>query len=240
MALHELGHLEGLGHGHNLTTNGCTFTGTAMMANRPANGDLVLSSPSACDSNAAVEYQRGIYNGTTSTTPHNPSPIIISLDDHQIELSPPDVKFDIRANGLPETVSWTLPNGRDAFLAFDRNGNGWIDSGLELFGDAYGFQNGFLALAEHDKPDNGGNLDGWIDERDFIYPLLRLWFDSNHNGESEPWELMPLAGLRISLDYHTAERRDRYGNLFRYRADAVQSNGTKLAAIDVFLSVLEP
>jgi len=77
------------------------------------------------------------------------------------------VHFDLNADGRLDQVS--MPDRDDALLALDRNGNGRIDDGRELFGDQNGAANGFAELARHD--DNG---DGRIDASDAIYRQLTL------------------------------------------------------------------
>jgi hypothetical protein len=158
------------------------------------------------------------------------------------------VRFDLNGNGTPDRLSWTRPSSTGSWLALDLNRNGMIDSGKELFGN-FTFQteppegvgkNGFRALAEYDKPENGGNADGVIDNRDAVFAKLLLWRDINHNGISEPDELRPLSASGVeamSLDYKESRRRDRFGNQFRYRAKIYGANHHELArwAWDVFL-----
>jgi hypothetical protein len=174
------------------------------------------------------------------------SPLLINLSSNTANdrLTSPasGVPFDLNADGVPERVAWTSLDSAVAFLTLDRNGNGAVDDGTELFGTATRKQDGTLAkngfdpLAEYDL-----NGDGKIDERDGVYSQLRLWIDTNHNGYSEPGELTRLEEGHVGavfLEYKESRRQDQFGNRYRFegRATIVQDHAIKTRRVfDVYL-----
>ena len=180
------------------------------------------------------------------------SPIIIDVagDDFALTDREAGVIFPLGPSQFVYRVAWTEPDTDDAWLVLDRNGNGRIDNGQELFGSATPqpplspgeIPHGFRALAEFDKRANGGNRDERIDRDDRIFGSLRLWQDVNHNGESEPFELHTLTSLSVrglDLRFQRSRRVDEFGNLFRYRARvySTRSGDPGRWAYDVFLQI---
>jgi hypothetical protein len=194
-------------------------------------------------------------SGTCSNTSfdcQSPSPILINLrnSSNNYHLTPArdGVRFDIDADGDTEQVSWTEADSEVAFLVMDRNGNGIVDDGSELFGNYTRLNNGqraphgFEALLDLDGgPDIS---DGRVDSRDSYFAQLRLWTDRNHNGISEPAEVVSLseAGVTtIFTTYRETSRIDRNGNSYRYLGRAlVRNNGQEVPrhVFDVFLRAM--
>lgn len=178
------------------------------------------------------------------------SPILLDLDRNQFHLSGEAVEFDLDSDGQPEPVTWVSPGTRDAFLYRDLNGNGLVDDGSELFGDATLLksgeqaEHGYEALTEFDLVENGGNQDGLIDQSDSIFSHLKVWLDSNANGVHEKSESMSLAEagvLSLGLDYKESPRTDKYGNEFRYTGRGVidvNGRAKSMHTTDVFFRVL--
>ena len=131
-------------------------------------------------------------------------PLILDINKNgfDIETKKYGAHFDLNCDGFAEKINWTR---KDAILALDKNHNGAIDDGSEVFGDyhllADGIKakNGFEALAQYDT-----NGDGVIDENDEIFDQLRLWVDENGDGVSDQGELKSLKDMHIkaiNLDY---------------------------------------
>lgn len=178
---------------------------------------------------------------------HTGSPIIIDLGDraYQLTSAAEGVLFDLRNEGSMPQVAWTRLGSENAFLALDRNGNGRIDDGAELFGDytllrsGQRAQNGFDALQELDA-----NGDGTVDGHDGAWQALVLWTDRNHDGVSSADELQPIAGspvVGLETTYRHVGRKDQWRNEFRYMAHLRLQEGasgqSRRAYYDVFLRI---
>jgi len=170
-----------------------------------------------------------------SEIPGETCPILLDIDQDGFHLSgaDPAVSFDIDADGAADQISWTSAGSDDAFLCFDRNHNGTIDDGTELFGYSTPLISGrpakigYRAVAELDLTEMGGNEDGVLDPHDQTFPSLCVWQDRNRDGVSQAEELSSLlqAGVTgIGYHYKTVRVTDAFGNLFRYTAAVKMQN----------------
>ncbi len=100
-------------------------------------------------------------------------PLVINLDTDVAEFSDQKFFFDLDADGELDEISQL--DARSGYLALDKNGDGIINDGSELFGTKSG--DGFADLAMYDEDGNG-----WIDENDPIWSKLKIWCkDENGN-----------------------------------------------------------
>lgn len=135
-------------------------------------------------------------------------PLLLDLNGNGVETTgmAGAVRFDLDGDGNADVVSFA--SGGDAFLALDRNGNGRIDNGRELFGDQGGAANGFEALREFDH-----NADGRIDARDPVFDRLQL-IRAGSGGALETMQLRDAGVTAIDLDYsHVQTRLNTYDSI---------------------------
>ena len=133
-----------------------------------------------------------------------------------VSLEESNAFFDLDNNGFAEKTSWV--GAKEGLLAYDKNGDGIINGGNELFGDRTLMKDGktlassgFTALAEYDN-----NKDGKIDSNDAIYTLLRIWQDSDGDGiasASELKQLVDLGIVSIGLSYNNTGVTDGANNI---------------------------
>jgi len=156
-------------------------------------------------------------------------PLAFDLDGNGLETTGINngIEFDIDGDGNKEQTSFI--SGNDAFLTYDKNGNGIIDSGKELFGDQNGASNGYEELKKYDD-----NQDGIIDKQDAIYNKLQLLKVDENNQQQ-------LSGLKengvqsINLNYaNTKEQLNLYDSV-EQTATYTKEDGTTGKTGDILL-----
>ena len=168
------------------------------------------------------------------------TPLVLDLDNNGIQTLGLDagVRFDLANAGSKSRVGWVATN--DALLVLDRNGNGQIDDGGELFGSgtvlAGGTHatDGFAALAALDA-----NEDGLVDAKDADFKNLRAWTDANSDGVTQASELRDLSALGITslnLKADTTLVFD-HGNVVGLTGSYQTSSGHSQQLADVWLQV---
>lgn len=185
----------------------------------------------------------GAAGGASDAEGARVDPLILDLnkDGFDIETKKFGAHFDLNCDGFAEKINWTR---KDAILALDKNHNGLIDDGSEVFGDFHLLadgskaKNGFEALAQYDT-----NGDGVIDENDEIFDQLRLWVDENGDGVSDQGELKSLRDMHIkaiNLDYDYVNQSTGtealIGNVatFVYEDDTVGNIGEMWVSSDLY------
>jgi hypothetical protein len=166
------------------------------------------------------------------------TPIVLDLSGtgiHTTSASAQGVNFDLTGTGHAQTVGWT--GAGTGLLAIDLNGNGKIDNGSELFGvgtvlpNGAHAANGYQAMAAYDT-----NHDGRLDASDAVWSKLRVWVDANHDGVSQPGELLTMAQAGVaSIDLHArAADTMQNGNLVGLVSSYTTTGGATHEVADVW------
>lgn len=192
--------------------------------------------------NPSVTQQLCESEGGMSCCPGSPILVDMAGDGIHLTGAADGVVFQLRRDRLG-LWAWTALGSDDAFLALDVDGSGRIDNGSELFGDgstqvASPNPNGFMALAYYDLPDQGGNGDGAIDDRDAVWSRLQLWRDTDHDAFSSPSELSSVGAAGVhafSLRIGPSAGFDAYGNEFRVTSTIVADAPISAIVNDVWL-----
>ncbi len=132
-------------------------------------------------------------------------PLVVNFGTPSAELTTTKFNFDIDSDGKQDSISFVKSGS--GFLVFDRNKDGQINNGSELFGPESG--NGFMALRAFDSDSNG-----WIDENDAIYDQLQIW-TKDENGQDQLFALgqKGIGAIYLNAVASTFELKDASNNL---------------------------
>jgi hypothetical protein len=168
------------------------------------------------------------------------TPLVLDLDNNGIQTTniAAGTRFDLHATGKQSGTGWL--SAHDGFLVLDRNHDGIINDGSELFGSATRLPNGtravngFEALTALDS-----NHDGKMDVNDAAFGALQVWVDANQDGKTQAGELHSLTALGIKKLNLTAHRTsiDSNGNSIGLLASYITNDGKTHALADVWLQV---
>lgn len=245
---HELGHYLGFGHA------GCSQS--IMVEGGPS--DPYPEWPTNCDGSAIANYWASACAGGGCTPGYtrnttlcsgfvwdycgcclNETPLLLQFDNDEVTLSGLEdgVTFDINGAGRLYRMGWPGKSSQ-AWLVWDRNRNGIVDDGSEMFGNTMRLpdgtlrSDGFAALSYFDE-----NRDRRIDRSDSVFSSIRLWFDRNRDATTDDGELLSLADARVTalgLDPARSDDRDRAGNRILLRSWAAMSDGRRVRLLDIF------
>ena len=193
--------------------------------NPPSEGNIGYGAPGGMSASSATAAE-------AATIAPRIDPLVLDLDGDGIETTSTRngsvILFDHDGDGIKTGTGWVKPD--DGWLVLDRNGNGAIDSGRELFGVNTIKSNGQLAKDGFDAlKDLDLNHDNKIDSIDDVFANLRIWRDLNQDGVSQGNELSTLGDNSITAINinSTAVRNDLgNGNIQTAAGSFTRSNGT--------------
>lgn len=144
----------------------------------------------------------------------NADPLILDIggDGYNIEKKKSGAYFDLNCDGFAERINWTR---EDAILILDKNSNGKVDDGSEVFGDYHLLsdgtraKNGFEALAQYDV-----NKDGVIDVKDELFNNLKLWIDADGDGvSSDLYDAIETVAISVSEEVNVLPNVRSFGTV---------------------------
>ena len=169
--------------------------------------------------------------------PRRHDPLVLDLNGDGVKLTSLDgskVNFDFGGDGFAEKTGWV--SAQDGLLTLDKNNNGKIDNGSELFGSAR--EDGFTALSHYDL-----NYDGKINADDAVFAKLRVWRDANGNGVTDKGELLTLAqaGVQVGIKEVSLEKKasgvDNAGNRIDFTGSFTRTNGKSGDSVAVSFAI---
>ncbi|MBD2792578.1 hypothetical protein [Xenorhabdus szentirmaii] len=168
------------------------------------------------------------------------TPLVIALSGDGIFTLPDDdtIYFDHNTDGVNESTGWITNSS--AFLVLDKNKNGIIDNGNEMFGNNTLLESGEYARQGFDALSNyDGNGDGKIDSQDEMWSFLSLWHDKNVNGKTDIDELIKIEQSEIKsidLNYQENGMTDESGNKFLLTSSVLWDNGNYTEISDILFN----
>ena len=215
---------------------------TAKYVWRSAYDGATIMSRALCDIGLSIGQSIGDFIWSllnqASTIPVRIDPIVLDISGLGITTKSvaDGVYYDMDNNGFLEKTGWV--DAKSGILVLDKNGDGKIETGNELFGDrtilADGktASSGFEALATLDS-----NHDGVIDAKDKLFSQLRIWIDRDGDGISDKGELITLAqaGIKsLNLKHKELNQLDANGNTIARVGSFTRTNG-KVAEMKEYL-----
>ncbi len=161
--------LEGIEETHFTETQELEFTSA---------GSVTTSDGRTIDFNLNIGMSRSFsqyYRQEVTSVANMCDPLVLNFSGDMADLTDTKFYFDLDLDGEEDEIS-TLSSG-SGFLAYDKNSDGRINDGSELFGTSSG--DGFKDLAAYDSDGNG-----WIDENDDIYDKLKIWVKDASGNDS--------------------------------------------------------
>lgn len=224
------------GSNYNIDSTTFTYEAKSLKYSSSTTIDSGSNASKSASTASAVNTYSSSYMRLQELALQGCDPIVLDLSGEGINLTQAGKGslFDINADGKLDSTAWV--KGNTGMLVYDKNGNGKIDNGKELFGDQNGASNGFKELSKYDK-----NGDGRIDSKDAIYKNLKLYRDLNGDGKMQKNEFSTLKELGIkSLNLECFDTDDDVnGNSIVLRGSFEREDGTKGEMADAIFGYSE-